>query len=353
MTTFDDEDETPWADPDTLYAIEIAARNGLPPRALATYARWWQLETWLRELVYVELRAKYGAQWTAVTASAAGRQSQDAAYTHMENADSRNPLAYLDYSQLLTLIEQEWALFDHSLLERRSWDGRQSDLMRIRHRIGHMRVPHRDDLSRLEQTLRDLEQGAFVALFTYNDRFAPKPGTDPVTDGWLRESHPVARRLLDHADQQYGIRLSLQASRRPWAREQQVADPSPGILWHADFLLRSRTLDASALWRDTALNGIRPIVVHMVAAHPGRVGVTFSAADDGSAVADAIGVAFDAVLTTSRISGGSEDTEGWGRRARAADFRVINGTGWNIVDSTTLPISIFGTGAGVRERPYW
>jgi hypothetical protein len=35
--------------------------------------------------------------------------------------------------------------------------------MRIRHRIGHVRRPHDDDLNRVEQALRDLEHGAFVA----------------------------------------------------------------------------------------------------------------------------------------------------------------------------------------------
>ncbi|HMJ11324.1 MAG TPA: hypothetical protein VK524_07935, partial [Polyangiaceae bacterium] len=33
---------------------------GLPERVLEAYARLWQLETWLRQLVYVNLRAKAG-----------------------------------------------------------------------------------------------------------------------------------------------------------------------------------------------------------------------------------------------------------------------------------------------------
>jgi hypothetical protein len=36
---------------------------GCPPRLRALYARWWQLETWLRELAYVELRALLGTRW--------------------------------------------------------------------------------------------------------------------------------------------------------------------------------------------------------------------------------------------------------------------------------------------------
>jgi hypothetical protein len=36
---------------------------GMLASAVSLYARWWQLETWLRELVYVELRARDGIDW--------------------------------------------------------------------------------------------------------------------------------------------------------------------------------------------------------------------------------------------------------------------------------------------------
>ena len=37
----------------------------LPDRILQTYSRLWQLETWLRSMVYVELRAHLGDAWTS------------------------------------------------------------------------------------------------------------------------------------------------------------------------------------------------------------------------------------------------------------------------------------------------
>ena len=37
----------------------------LPPERLSTYARLWQFETWLRTMVYVEFRARYGDSWTS------------------------------------------------------------------------------------------------------------------------------------------------------------------------------------------------------------------------------------------------------------------------------------------------
>jgi hypothetical protein len=63
---------------------ELAARldsligSGVPGVALAFYGRWWQLETWLREVVYVELRSKYGPRWTEnLEGRAPGRAAGD------------------------------------------------------------------------------------------------------------------------------------------------------------------------------------------------------------------------------------------------------------------------------------
>ena len=86
----------------------------------------------------------------------------------MSSTDNGNPLAYLDYSQLLTVIAEHDDQLRYALLEFMSWDGQQEELKQIRHRIGHMRKPHPDDLGRLEQTLPDLKRGAFIACASYN-----------------------------------------------------------------------------------------------------------------------------------------------------------------------------------------
>src|SRR4051794_459407 len=168
-------------------AVEAAVVSGMPAESLALYARWWQLETWLRDLAYLELRALRGAAWTEAVKAAAGRQTQDAAYTHTLSTDSQDPLAYLDVSKLTELIERQWNQMGYALLEWSAWQGRLIDLSRIRHRVGHVRTPNTDDLGRLEQTLRDLERGAFTAYATYNDRWLPDASDVPnaVANGWL------------------------------------------------------------------------------------------------------------------------------------------------------------------------
>src|SRR3712207_5206205 len=72
----DDEPAPSWtSDLDSDRALRAATGGDvgvLPARSVALYARWWQLETWLRELIYVELRALYGSTWDNAVKVATG-----------------------------------------------------------------------------------------------------------------------------------------------------------------------------------------------------------------------------------------------------------------------------------------
>jgi hypothetical protein len=347
-------------DPVSAAALNAAAPSWMPWQSLALYGRWWQLETWLRDLVYVELRARHGAKWADLVKAAIGRQNQDAAFSHMTGVDNENPLAYLDYSQILEIIDKNWELFSFALLEKRSWDGRQEEMKRIRHRIGHVRRPHNDDLNRIEQTLRDLELGAFQACASYNRQSTPDPDdVNPVVKGWIKGEHLDADRLIDHADRQYDTRLSLRASMRPWGEWKDSLSDSTGLLWHATFYIGGRGgIDPRKLWREVI--PIRSLIVHLLV-DPSEASFTFSGADDPSKVADAIGTAFDSVLYASRYGSpgfrlvdpfDDKETEAWVRGAQRIDFRVLSRSLWNVVDDTTVPITVFGSGGGVLEGDY-
>jgi hypothetical protein len=118
--------------------------------------------------------------------------------------------------------------------------------------------------------------------------------------------------------------------------------------------MQDRTVDARELWNDTAMRSVRPLLVHLEVDDPWRVGFTFAAVDDAQAVSDAVGAAFDAVLTVSRRGGLEDDhVEQWRARALGVDFRVKSNTGWNIVDETTVPITNFGAGGGLDAAPDW
>ncbi|OJA84501.1 hypothetical protein BGV49_21595 [Burkholderia ubonensis] len=166
----------------------------MPAAASALYSRWWQLETWLRSLVYVELRSAKGAAWAdGLQSNSASRQQQDDAYRYMQTPDAQDQLAYLDAGPLLQLTHDQWPLFGSYLPAQKIWAGQIEELKAIRNRIGHCRRPHSDDLDRLEQTLRDLEGGAFRATSSFNDQSRPRTRLGPTSWSVTGSTEPIPR----------------------------------------------------------------------------------------------------------------------------------------------------------------
>jgi hypothetical protein len=200
-------------------ALAGALQSDVPPLAIAFHARWWQLETWLRELAYLEVRAAYGRAWlTHLVSEASEREEKDAINRYMATPDAANTLAYLGSGYLFDLIESKkhWSLFQPSLPPRKRWQGMADGLKQLRNRNAHCRRPHADDLVRLEQTLRDFEPGLWRALESYNADFEPRPKLDdPVVAAWVRREHIDAVCLVNHARAQYDVDFSLTYSRRP------------------------------------------------------------------------------------------------------------------------------------------
>ncbi|MFJ6633324.1 Swt1 family HEPN domain-containing protein [Streptomyces sp. NPDC091376] len=321
----------------------------MPEETLALYSRWWQLETYLRSLIYVELRASHGVDWiNHIGQSAMTRQQKDEARSYMATADWEDPLSYLDVGRLFPLLEANWSLVERSLMNKEALMARASELLAIRHRLGHLRRPHPDDLSRLEQTLRDLEKGAFTAFAAYNREYYPgREIADPVVAAWVREEHPTAKRLIKHAQLQYDVVFRLSYTIRPFATapsDGAAISGGAGLLWRATFHMRGQEVRPSTLWRDSYLDlSARQLLVHMLIDH-GTVSFTFPAVDDSKRVADAIGEAFDAVLLSARPYRGLSERELVESPMRSIhlDPRIQINSVWNVVDDTTVPITIFG-----------
>lgn len=336
---------------ETRYSINQALfAGGMPQESLALYSRWWQLETYLRSLLYVELRAAYGVDWiNHIGQGATSRRQKDEARNYMATADWEDPLSYLDIGKLFPLLEEHWDLVGPSLMDKETLLARASELMAIRHRLGHLRRPHADDLNRLQQTLRDLEKGAFAAYSSYNAYWQiDREVSDPVVEAWIHEEHRTAQRLINHARQQYEVAFSLDHSLRPYAKPPNAECPvtgNYGSVWVATFHTLTRDVNPAALWRDSYLNrNSRELLIHMLVG-PGYVAFTFPAVDDGARVADAIGESFDAVLMNARRpqreTSDAERNEIAMRDIRL-DPRIQIGSGWNHVEETMAPISIFG-----------
>ncbi len=234
--------------------LERLVDAGVPTAALAFYGRWWQLENWLREVVYVELRARYGVGWVEhLQGRAQRRLAGDQQNSYMASADADELLAYTDVSALFELVEDNWELFEQILPPKQRWRGRADELRELRNRNAHCRRPHADDLVRLEQTLRDLERGAWLFYSSYVDAHFAHASRDAVGRAWIRGRHPTAETLIGsgHAERQYETRFWLGWTARPWA---DAPDPkriagTPGVLWHARWSVAGHELNVADLWR--------------------------------------------------------------------------------------------------------
>jgi hypothetical protein len=149
--------------------LASAVDNGVPTDGLIAAARWCQLETYLRQLLYIQLRALYGPEWQTVLNSRPAVYAERAkALEYMASADDEHLLSHVDVSALFDLISDHWGQCAHGIaMPKAVWDGKVAEVKPIRHRIAHCRRPHRDDVERLEQLLRDLEKGARRALSAY------------------------------------------------------------------------------------------------------------------------------------------------------------------------------------------
>jgi hypothetical protein len=268
----------------------------------------------------------------------------------MPTPDATDRLAYTDIGDLFQLVGDHWDLFQPTLIDRRQWDGRVDELNKIRRRVAHCRRPHADDLNRVEQTLRDLEGGAFRAFSAFNNHEMPPTDVrDPMVDAWIHDDDDN-RDLVKHARAQYDIVFMCRYSRRPWAGELAAGasvSGSPGYVWHADWILDLERLDLKGWWDDTS-NLIDSWQDHIIYACAGssRLSVSLPAVDDPAALAEGLRHCFEAVIHNRSFllpHDFTTDWDAWHAKHAGLNPRVQLATsGWTTIDYRTRPVSIFG-----------
>jgi hypothetical protein len=350
-------DEAPASETE-LAALQAAWRYGVPPLASAVHARWWQFESWLRELIYVELQALRGRTWEQHIPKKADRYaSSDEQHSHMNSPDVTVRLAYFDIGELLDLIDEQWDVVRHGVLDDlAAWKGRVSELNKVRRGVAHCRRPNRRDLDRIEFLLADIDQAAAKTIAAFNDmsQAFPNDARDPLVDAWVNREHQAADRLIDHCEAQYDIRFDLWYSARPWANELvdgQAISGTPGYVWHASWAMGDGPGDACGLWDDHYVTKHHPDIIFFRAS-PTTFEFTFPAVSDVQRTADAIGNVFDAIvshrwgLSGYRPQQDPDRTE-WYAFHEDLDWRVHTLSRW----TTTHPTgSVFGVGcAGESE----
>lgn len=248
------------------------AASRVPPERLSTYARLWQLETWLRTMVYVELRAAYGNDWKSRLRQSTERvHDQDRKLSHMPTRESL-PTSYMQIGGLLKTISCEWPLFEPYLPPQSIWDAKLLEVEQIRHRVAHFRLGHRHDANRVEQLLRDVDQGFWRFCTSYNSREPVLPPTrDPVMRKFLhldpfpwQETQPGQWARFGSVDPNLVVSVSVDVLRRPWLESPSTREiaGSAGYLYDAEIGARqNRAFDYSRFLEKT--EDIHPSICHI------------------------------------------------------------------------------------------
>lgn len=284
---------------------EFEAVNELPVQVVNTYARLWQLETWLRVLVYVELRALRGDNWSQDLNVNSGSFQSDKSLTHMPTPEM-NALSYAQLSKLLDLIGKDWDCFSGYFPPKPLWDAKFQEVSQIRHRVAHFRVGHQDDLARVKQLLRDLDHGFWRFCTSYNAYEPLLPvENDPVAQHFLpldplpwQEYEPGKWAQIGIRDQSLPVGVSVRAQRRPWSTS-MLEPGQPGHLYDIYFFAQDRrSFDLRRLLDQTKHR--HKHLVHICLDRDNAVRVTIPAVLGAAAVIDLIEHFHEAAVVNSR-----------------------------------------------------
>lgn len=231
---------------------ELDKISEIDKRALILYARLWQLEKWLREMVYVELKANKGRNWFSFKKTE-HTYDADKAFTHIPTADD-NPLSFTTFPELIKLIQKNWDLLSGYFPPKNVWEVKLDEIIHIRNRIAHFRRGHADDIERLLQLMRDIDNGFWKFCTDYNDvQPIHPPEKDEVAKKYaeldpfsFKEVAPNEWAKVGIAPQGLRYILSINLARRRWAEVSPRIDGAPGYIYNVNIHLReNRQFDYS------------------------------------------------------------------------------------------------------------
>lgn len=194
----------------------------LPSDQLVTYVRIWQFETWLRQMAYVELRAKYGDSWNTHFKGKADRaRNNDELLTHMPTSEKLD-LSFISFGALIETIADEWTLFESFLPPKNIWAAKIDEVSQIRNRVAHFRKGHVDDHQRVIQLIRDADKGFFRFCTSLNESlYFLSNDADPVIHEFAVLNPYIKRDMSDKSYSPYShyvdrLEIGIEIVKRPW-----------------------------------------------------------------------------------------------------------------------------------------
>jgi hypothetical protein len=235
----------------------------LPEDRILLYAHLWELETWLREMVYVELVSRYGPDWANYIEGRSQKRALagDSRLRHMPTRE-RLSISYISFSELRKTISKRWILFKEYLPPKDIWLAKLSEIDQIRNRVAHFRRGHPDDINRVRQLLRDIDHGFWRFCTSYNNSLPIIPVTsDPVAKEfaefdpfpWTETgSNEFVR--IGHAPDDLVMSITVELLRRPWlkARHPRSVIGHHGYFYNVHLFARNhRGFDYEAFLQST------------------------------------------------------------------------------------------------------
>lgn len=237
----------------TKIALDLPSEVDQP--TLKAFLRMYQFETWLREMVYLEMKANYGINWWNESEAALKRSrvgthlparylSKDKRHSHISTAEN-DPLWFISFEYLLKIIfdTKHWPLFKEYFTTKQILRARFEEIGPIRNRVAHCRALHAYDVARLEQLMKDFDQNFWRFCTSYNDHWYFSGALD---------QNPVYRHFRDAACDWSD--LQIEYSVRPSARSRKIRpDLGKGIFYHVAFISRdSRYINYPKVLKYTA-----------------------------------------------------------------------------------------------------
>lgn len=271
----------------------------LPAGRLDCYSRIWQLELWLREIVYVELKARYGSDWAKQITGNADRALKADSRLHYMPTRERGPLSYVSFDSLIKTISRHRRLFAPYLPVRSVWDARLEEVRQVRNRVAHFRQGHDTDLGRINQLLRDIDKGVWRFCTSYNDRHPIFPAARDKVAGRFIHLDPFPWTLtgdnalvrIGHAPSDMILSASIDMLRRPWLRSKPATQLAGkyGYLYDVHLAARQgRAFDYSNFLANT--KSLHHLVCHLLLdSHGGIIRFTLPTVLGTSVIVDAVG----------------------------------------------------------------
>jgi hypothetical protein len=329
---------------DFMSSLNRAIGAGVPREAVALYARWWQFEVWLRQLAYFVLRSTWGIVWESEINARAAEYARRDNLVHLASPDTGDLLAYLDFSLLLSLIDNQWNQFEPFLLRRQIWLGRCEELKIIRNRIAHLRRPGKRDLERVETTLEDLEPGyrQAVRALAATEQMGERPDDQVIQ---ARRRGELAD-LIDHVQRKYRLDVSFSLSCMPWT---ELPDPPASVSGTAGALWQL-TVGGPGIWVSPHVfqrhlpARAREALVYTFMSVPYVATFAAAAVDDASTATLALQGALEAFLQsiTNPSNIPEQTVNEWPGDTSTLDTRILVEHLFAVIDDPDAPGSIFG-----------